>query len=74
MQNNATPRVTQNVDAESDKTTEEGCNFMNSDSESEFAARVVDGIYRPAVQMHPVAAAVKKLKVLDAPTGKKRCI
>ena len=47
---------------------------MNSDSESEFAARVVDGIYRPAVQMHPVAAAVKKLKVLDAPTGKKRCI
>ena len=60
------------MDAESDETTEEGCNFITSHSESEFAVLAVDGLSRPVTSS--IAASVKKLEVANEATGKLRCI
>ena len=60
------------VDAESDETTEEGCNFITSDSESEFAVLAVAGVFRSVTSS--VTTSGKKLEVVNAATGKLRCI
>ena len=62
-----------NVDAESDETTEETCNFITSDSESEFAVMAVEAVSRP-LKSFPIAELVKKLEVVYSATGKLRCI
>ena len=48
-----------NVEVESDETTEENCNFVTSDSESEFAVLAVD-------ETRPMVESVKKLEVVNA--------
>ena len=63
-----------NVDAESDETTEKGCNSIISASESELAFLAIDAIPRPLDSILPVAASVKKLEVLNAAAGKIRFI
>ena len=58
-----------NVEAESDETVEENCNFITSDSESEFAVLsvAVEKSNRPC-------ASVRKFEVVNAATGKLRSI
>ena len=56
-----------NVEAESDETVEENCNFITSDSESEFAVLSVS-----AEEPCRPTASVKKLEVVNADTGKLR--
>ena len=63
-----------NVDAESDETTEKGCNSITSASESELAFLAIDAIPRPVDSNLPVAASDKKLEVLNADAGKIRFI
>ena len=58
-----------NVEAESDETVEENCNFITSDSESEFAVLSVS-----AEEPNRPIASVKKLEVVNAATGKLRSI
>ena len=58
-----------NVEAESDETVEENCNFITSDSESEFAVLLV-----AAEEPSRPIASVKKLEVVNAATGKLRSI
>ena len=58
-----------NVEAESDETVEENCNFITSDSESEFAVLSVTA----GDPSRPIAS-VKKLEVVNAATGKLRSI
>ena len=58
-----------NVEAESDETVEENCNFITSDSESEFAVLSVT-----AGDSSRSIASVKKLEVVKAATGKLRSI
>ena len=62
-----------NVDAESDETTEEACNFITSDCESEFAILAVEGVFR-TVKSFPIAELVKKLEVVNSATVKLSCI
>ena len=56
-----------NVEVESDETTEENCNFIAFDSESEFAVLAVE-------EARTIVESVKKLEVVNAATGKLRCI
>ena len=56
-----------NVEVESDEITEENCNFITSDSESEFAVLAVE-------ETRPMVKSVKKCEVVNAATGKLRCI
>ena len=58
-----------NVEVESDETVEENCNFITSESESEFAVLSVS-----AEESRRPIASVKKLEVVNAATGKLRCI
>ena len=58
-----------NVEAESDETVEENCNFITSDSESEFAVLSV-AAEKPSLPIR----SVKKLVVVNAATGKLRSI
>ena len=58
-----------NVEAESDETVEENCNFITSDSESEFAVLSV-AAGKPSLPIR----SVKKLEVVNAATGKLRSI
>ena len=58
-----------NVEAESDETVEENCNFITSDSESEFAVLSV-----AAEKPNRPIASVRKLEVVNAATGKLRSI
>ena len=58
-----------NVDVESDETLEENCNFITSNSESEFAVLSV-AVEEPEISVE----SVKKLEVVNAATGKLRCI
>ena len=58
-----------NVEAESDETVEENCNFITIDSESEFAVLSVTA----GDPSRPIAS-VKKLEVINAGTGKLRSI
>ena len=58
-----------NVEAESDETVEENCNFITSDSESEFAVLSV-----AAEEPNCPIASVKKLEAVNAATGKLRSI
>ena len=58
-----------NVEAESDETVEEKCNFITSDSESEFAVLSV-AAGKPSLPIW----SVKKLEVVNAATGKLRSI
>ena len=58
-----------NVEAESDETVEENCNFITSDSESEFAVLSV-----AAEEPSRPIASVKKLEVVNAASGKLRSI
>ena len=58
-----------NVEAESDETVEENCNFITSDSESEFAVLSV-----AAEESSRPIASVKKLEVVNSATGKLRSI
>ena len=57
------------MEAESDETVEENCNFITSDSESEFAVLSV-----AAEEPSRPIASVKKLEVVNAATGKLRSI
>ena len=57
------------VEVESDETVEENCNFISSDSESEFAVLSVS-----AEEPSRPIASVKKLEVVKAATGKLRSI
>ena len=54
-----------NVEAESDETVEETCNFITSDSESEFTVLSV-AAEKPSLPIR----SVKKLEVVNAATGK----
>ena len=58
-----------NVEVESDETVEENCNFITSDSESEFAVLSVS-----AEESRRLIASVKKLEVVNAATGTLRSI
>ena len=58
-----------NVEVESDETTEENCNFITSDIESEFEVLAVE-----VEESRPFVDSVKKLEVVNAATGKLRCI
>ena len=62
------------MDAESDDTDEEGCNFFTFDSELEFAVLAVEGLHRPTNQVPSSTASAKKLEVINAATCKIRCI
>ena len=58
-----------NVDDKSDETVEKNCNFITSDSESDFAVLSV------AVEESKISVeSVKKLEVVNVATGKLRCI
>ena len=58
-----------NAEMESDETVEENCIFITSDSESDFAVLSVS-----AEESRRPIASVKKLEVVNAATGKLRCI
>ena len=58
-----------NVEVKSDETTEENCNFITSDSESKFAVLSVE-----VEETRNSVESVKKLEVVNAATGKLRCI
>ena len=62
-----------NVDAESDETFEESCNFITSDGESELSVLALEGVSSP-VKFPPSVESVKKLEVVNAATGKLRCL
>ena len=64
----------QNVDVESNETTEEGCNFNTSDSESEFAVLAVHGVSHPYINWFSITASVKKLELANAAIRNLRCI
>ena len=57
------------MEAEPDETVEENCNFITSDSESDFAVLSV-----AAEEPSRPIASVKKLEVVNAATGKLRSI
>ena len=56
-----------NVEVESDETTKENCNFITSDKESKFAVLAV-------AEARTIVESMKKLEVINAATGKLRCI
>ena len=58
------------MDAESDETTGEGCNFITSVNESEFAVLVVNGVSQPKNKVTSITASVKNLEVINAARGK----